>query len=235
MASGHLVANPAWLTTVLADYYPFLQERVPPAWLPKLDDPKAKGGRLTARMKEYGCGAYGCVIPTLDPDVVLKATTDTTETEFAAKFSKELVVPVVVEYFLVVALAARHEGQRVSLLWRESAAKVGELGEGTARYGRALERAVDKQHDRAKKVLLALRDGVRSMDALDAFFAAWVKSLDQMGELPELRYVASGMKRIWLEQKIFISDVHAGNLGLCRRNGKPEWVITDPGNVVVMQ
>lgn len=228
--------NPAWLTTTLAEYYPFLQEKVPAEWLPKLDDAKGKGGRISARMQELGCGAYGCVLPTLDASVVLKATTDTTEVQFASELGKTLVVPIVVEYFMVIALSAKHHGNRVSLLWRESAQDVGDIDVALPKnQGPAAEHAITRQHEAAKRILLALKDGVRSMKVLEVMFGQWVATLDQMAEIPPLRYVATGMKRVWLEQKIFISDVHAGNLGRCKRGGKMEWVITDPGNVVVVE
>lgn len=231
-----LVPNPAWLTTTLAEYYSFLQEKVPPEWLPRLVDTTGAKGRFTAKMQELGCGAYGCVLPTLDASVVLKATTDTTEVQFASELGKTLVVPIVVEYFMVIALSAKHHGNRVSLLWRESAQDVGDIDVALPKnQGPAADRAITRQHDAAKRILLALKEGVRSMKVLEAMFGQWVKTLDQMAEIPPLRYVATGMKRVWLEQKIFISDVHAGNLGRCKRGGKMEWVITDPGNVVVVE
>lgn len=231
-----LVSNPAWLTTAIADVYDVIQSKVPPEWLPKLDA-EGKRGSLVATMKELGCGAYGCVIPTLDPSVVLKATTDTTETEFAAKLGQTLVVPVVVEYYMVVALSARWNDRRISLLWRESADEVGNIGDvayGPGNGDRALE-LIAQQHRAASRVLMAIKNGAKSMAVLGSLFEQWVASLDKMASMSELAYVASGMKKVWLEQHIFLSDTHEGNLGLCKRGRDRQWVITDPGNVVVVE
>lgn len=232
-----LVDNPAWLTTAVADVYDVLEQKVPPAWMPKLTDTTSKRGKFVATMKEYGCGNYGCVIPTLDSSVVLKATTDTTETEFAAKLSQTLVVPVVVEYFMVVALAARWHGRRISLLWRESADDVGleNLERVVGKHGPKVIAAIDKQHRAASRVLLAIKNGVTSMDVLGGLFEVWEAELEAMAQWQALEYVATGMLRVWTEQHIFLSDVHADNLGRCRRDGKLQWVITDPGNVIVVE
>lgn len=223
------VDNPPWLTKAIADVYDVIQKKVPPEWLPRMDNAKSRRGKFTAEMKEYGCGVYGCVIPTLDPGIVLKATTDTTETEFAAELGQSLVVPVVVEYHMVVALAAKHHGARVSLLWRESAEKVGELEKGS------LKKVIEVQHHAATRVLLAIKQGVTQRKILGPLLEQWMARLDKMAEHPELRYVATGMQRVWREQSIALLDVHAGNLGLCDRSGRKEWVVTDPGNVVVIE
>jgi hypothetical protein len=73
------------------------------------------------------------------------------------------------------------------------------------------------------------------MKVLGGLFDKWVVELDKMAAIPELEYVATGMKRVWLEQHIFLSDVHSDNLGRCRRGARLEWVITDPGNVIVVE
>lgn len=225
-----LVDNPAWLTTAISDVYDVIQKKVPAEWLPLLTGVKGQRGRLVGQMKEYGCGAYGCVIPTLDRSVVLKATTDTTETEFAAKLSSELVVPCVVEYYMVVALSARVRGRRISLLWRESADHVGDIDRQLGKNGGKAEKLIDAQHAAAKRVLLA----IKAEAPLDHLLAQWVGTLDKMAAFGPLAYVANGMKRVWLEQRVFLGDTHAGNLGQCMRDGKKQWVITDPGNVIVM-
>lgn len=233
-----LTANPAWLTTAVADVYDVLEAKVPPAWLPKLTGASSQRGKFVAQMKEYGCGNYGCVVPTLDAAVVLKATTDVTETQFAAKLAQTLVVPVVVEYFMVVALAARWHGRRISLLWRESAQDVGEgelervIGK---KDGKRAVRLLHEQHAAAAKILRAILEGAQSMDVLGEMFDAWTTTLDNMTEVGELEYVATGMKRVWLEQHIFLADVHSENLGRCMRDDQLEWVITDPGNVIVIE
>jgi hypothetical protein len=135
---------------------------------------------------------------------------------------------------MVVGLAARWHGRRISLLWRESAQDVSE-GDLERIIGKDAVDLVTDQHIAASKILRAIIEGAKSMDVLGKMFDTWLHELDEMAEAPELAYVATGMKRVWLEQHIFLSDVHADNLGRCMRDDKLEWVITDPGNVIVIE
>jgi len=80
---------------------------------------------------DYGCGYFGCVMPTHDPNVVMKLTTDTSEALFAnlAASLGDMQPPGIVKYFAVVKLrdvTARLDGsdEPVYLLWREEAYKV---------------------------------------------------------------------------------------------------------------
>jgi hypothetical protein len=221
------VPNPAWVTKAIADSFETLESKVQPEWLPKLTEVRGRRGTLLASMREYGCGAYGCVLPTLDPKVVLKATTDPTELEFAVKVSQTLVVPVVVHYYLAIRLSATHNGHAIGLLWRESAQDVGQLD----KHGPALE-AISVQHRAATAALIAINEG--RYDALRSLMDAWVATCHAMAQIPELAFAAHGLVRVWRDQRVFIADVHEGNLGRCIRHGKLTWVITDPGNVVIM-
>jgi hypothetical protein len=222
--------NPAWVTHTLADAFESLSSQVPPQWLPKLDD--VRGGpraTLVATLKEYGCGAYGCVLPTLDRSVVLKVTTDSTEAEFASQLAADLVAPIVVEYYMAVSLAARHEGRPIYLLWREGADDVGKvdqvIGVDAAYY-------IDEQHKAAQLAYKALRDGSDPKSLL----RAWEVACHEMGKaVPELRSLADGLVKIFRAQKIFFGDIHAQNLGRVFRGGEiGEWVVTDPGHVAVL-
>lgn len=218
-ASAGLTDNPAWVTRSLAESYEVLEDQVPGKWMPMLSSVRAQRGRITARMKELGCGAYGCVLPTLDPGIVLKVTTDPTEAEFAAELADTLVVPVVVEYKMVVRLAAKFQGRTIYLLWREAADQVGEISHP----------AIDRQHAAAQDVYTTLVHGGTPKREM----AAWFAAVDQMAKDDRLRYLAEGLVRVYLEQGIFFGDLHSGNLGVVRRDGKPTWVVTDPGHVSV--
>ncbi len=220
----NLIDNPPWLTKAIADSYESLERKVDPKWLPRLDAVKATKGRLTARVKEYGCGAYGCVIPTLDPDVVLKATIDTTETEFARDLAGKLNTPICTKYHQVASIPAKHHNRRVYLLWREAAEEVGKVS------GDALE-AINRQHDCANAAYTVIHD---EHGTAEGELAAWLEAVRAMARVPELAFVANGMAEAFTKQGVFIGDVHGGNLGKCKRNGKMEWVITDPGHVAVI-
>lgn len=219
-------ANPSpWVTKHLADSWVTLESQVPPAWMPKLDKTVGKGKRMSAEIPEYGCGAYGCVIPTGDPKIVLKVTTDDTEAQFAARLAKTLPVPIVTKYELVLHLpTAKRQGRDVFLLWREAADDVGNVDKVV---GNAAEEAIGKQHAAAQAAFSLLHEGEPAEHEL----AEWRRQVIAMGKVPALKWLADGMVRAYDERGIFISDVHAGNLGRARG----EWVITDPGNVAVVK
>lgn len=235
MVSGPLAnpapkENPAWVTNILSRHFVYLEENIPPQWLPKLTKTTAKHGKISAAMKEYGCGAYGCVLPTLDPKVVLKLTTDETEAQFANELAETLSSPIVVAYHLVRQLPDRHEGRPSFLLWRDAADRVGEIGAVVAERGGnpdAVSDALAAQHDAARQAFLALHEG-RPADKL---LAKWESKARAMGKFPELRELAEGMIDNLHTSKVFMGDVHAGNIGLV--NGR--WVVVDPGHVAVLE
>lgn len=225
----HYVENPGWVTRVLAKSYQTVADQVPPAWLPKLSDVKSWRGKVSGKLKEYGCGAYGCVLPTLDSSIVLKVTTDDTEAEFAAKFADDLVAPIVVMYHTVMRTSARHNGRPIYLLWRESAESVGKLGE---ELGAGAENLINRQHSAAKEIVKLAMMSDSDPDAI----ADWLETCREIAlqkRYPEIKALGAGLAQVFQEQGILIGDVHAGNVGKVNRAGAPAWVITDPGNVLV--
>lgn len=223
-----LVPNPPWVTQAITAAWESLTTKVKPEWIPRLEDVHSARGHVVGDFQEYGCGAYGCVYPTLDPGVVLKVTTDETEAEFAAYLSKDLVAPIVTTYRMVMSLPAEHEGRRIYLLWRESADDVGGIVEGSNESN-----MIWNQHKAAQKAYNLLFDGVGG-PKLERALAEWKHRTQQMAMYPELGFVAGGMLAVFDQQGIFFGDIHAGNLGRVLRNGKPTWVISDPGHVAVI-
>ena len=224
--------NPAWVTNILSKYFVKLEEQIPPKWLPKLTSTSTQRGKLVAAMKEYGCGAYGCVLPTLDPNVVLKLTTDDTEAQFAHDLADKLAAPVVVKYHLTFALPDVYKGRQVYLLWRDSAEHVDKVEQTIAEEGGAdpvlVEAAIATQHAAAQEAFEALDAG----QPAEKLLKKWEKATREMGEsVPELRELAEGMITNLHTNKVFFGDVHGGNIGLV--NGK--WVVVDPGHVAVLE
>jgi hypothetical protein len=225
--------NPSrgWVTNVIAKHYEDMQQEVPAKWLPKIASIKGAGGRkVVAQMQEYGCGAYGCVLPTYDPDVVLKLTTDDTEAEFAHDLASSISAPIVVKYQKTVTLPEKYHGHGTYLLWRQSADEVGNLLDVIkARKGNRSKAfaAIAKQHKAAQRAYDALLAGKPAHDKLDAWSAA-AKLLGE--EVPELRELMRGMIKVLDKDGVFFGDIHDGNLGLV--NGK--WLIVDPGHVAVI-
>lgn len=223
--------NPAWVTQTLAESFENLEDsKIPKEWLPRLQAVGARGETLTAQTKEYGCGNYGCVLPTLDPKIVLKVTTDDTESEFAMKLARTLVVPICTKYYAAMKIEEEHDGRPITLLWREEAKNIGEM------KGAADELVAD-QHEAAQfafECVLGFQAGqVESAEMMSAI-EAWIDSVETMGHVTELEWLAAGIVRVYREQGIFFGDLHAGNLGKCQREGALRWVITDPGHISVV-
>lgn len=95
-----------------------------PEWVPK--HTTKRGGKVT--VEEFGCGHYGCVMPTSDDAVVCKITSDATEAVFVAAamrlgFGEE--TEGIVRYHGVYELPGEHRGRKTFVLWREAATEVG--------------------------------------------------------------------------------------------------------------
>lgn len=232
-AQRALVSNPAWVTKAIAGSYGDLEKKIPPGWLPLLKDPQAvKGNKIAGSLKEYGCGAYGCVLPTLTKEVVLKITTDKTEAEFAAHLAATMSVDVTCHYHKVASLPAKKGGDRIYLLWREEAEKVDQIAKEP--YGKKAVDAIRAQH-RAAQVVYDLVFYQKGTPAdLAKAITAWKSATSAMGKVSQLAFLSRGMLDVFAHQRIFFGDIHEGNVGLCRREGKLEWVITDPGHVTVI-
>lgn len=217
---------PSWVSKTVAKNYGSMGEAVTPAWFPKLEHMQyAWRGKVTAALPEYGCGAYGCVFPTIDPSVVMKVTTDDTEAQFARDLAATLVAPVCVRYHAFLETSAQHAGRRVYFLWRDSADHVGELDEVV---GEAAGQFIDTQHEAAQAAYLAL---YRKRPA-EALLARWRATCLAMAEsgIAEIDPLGRGLMRVFDEQGIFFGDIHGGNLGMVAGR----WVITDPGHVAVL-
>ena len=217
-----LTPNPPWVTKALADSFETMEERVPSKWLPRLSEVKAKRGTVSAKMKEYGCGSYGCVLPTLDPGTVLKVTTDQTEAQFATDISHTLAVKITVDYRLAMELAGKHLGNTIYLLWRESAEDVGGFEHP----------AIDVQHKAAESAYIEMH---KTGTTTRAAMRRWMDTVEAMAKVPELEFLARGLLRVYNEQGVFFGDIHAGNLGRVVRDGELKWVVIDPGHISVIR
>jgi hypothetical protein len=129
-----LIPNPPWVTEVIAAHFPAIMDSVPAEWQPLMEDAHATRKGLVVEIPEYGCGVYGCVMPTDDPHVVLKITTDESEAEFAQKLLPRIrPEPAGFVRYLKIIKLGKHKinGQQrpVYAVWREEADDVGELAD----------------------------------------------------------------------------------------------------------
>jgi hypothetical protein len=190
----------------------------PPEWAP-----------IDKADNEYGCGVYGCVIPTHDRNIVLKLTTDDTEAEFASGLANKLVAPVCVKYHRVVETSITHNARQVFLLWRDVAFDVGDIDMLLPGAGNH----IDHQHESGQLAYWAAYTK-QPQHVLHEHVAGWVDALRRMTlskKFPEIRRFAEGLLGIWKAQHVLFGDLHEDNLGF---DNDGNIVIVDPGHIAVI-
>jgi hypothetical protein len=119
----------SWVDATLRRYGPSLERLVGPSWMP-LMEPPATGKKASA--VKYGCGSFGCVMPTDDPAVVLKITTDPSEAIFASAAIRIGTFPQGIVKLHQIAGASQVNMKRIYqeprresayFLWREAVAR----------------------------------------------------------------------------------------------------------------
>lgn len=128
---AHGLGRTQWVDQTIQNVREALIEKgVDKAWLPR-ELPPDKAPREHS-VEEFGCGAYGCVMPTNQQGLVLKITSDASEAWFAQiahELSRKEGWPKgIVHYRRVVGLADQTlDNQQLYLLWRTEAFEVGKL------------------------------------------------------------------------------------------------------------
>lgn len=74
---------------------------------------------------------------------------------------------------------------------------------------------------------------VSNVEQLVISFKICEKLADLMKEAPISHLIGRALRH-YLDHDIILADTHTGNLGQVTRFGRLEWVITDPGNVLVL-
>ena len=191
----------------LARIFETLEGRIQAQWLPKLVDLTPTPTGAHAHIVEYGCGHYGCVFPTLDPNVVLKVTEDDTEAEFAAHLSTTIAVPICTTYYDVIEVPRDQVKHPTFLLWREAASHVGGIEEMVDDPDEAL-RLIRQQHVAAQHAFdLIHRATERGTDPDDlaAVVEVWVDTCVEMATqtaVPELAPLGAGLVDIALQRTV---------------------------------
>lgn len=126
MSRGSYVPNaPQWLENLINDNLPALASVAPSSAMPVAESGKSK---RKASYVEYGCGHFGCVLPTATPGLVLKITSDLSEAMLVAKLIGIREMPEgLVRYESVVMLEGKYRGRPTFAIWREEAHDVGFL------------------------------------------------------------------------------------------------------------
>ena len=88
---------------------------------------------LTAKRKpvweEFGCGVFGCVFPTTDPDVVFKVTSDESEASFILRVAglRHVNLDGLVRYDAALPISGARNGHKLLAVWRQEAQMAGQL------------------------------------------------------------------------------------------------------------
>jgi hypothetical protein len=142
-----LLANPiAWVDRILTSKWTALASHVGNDMMPVPISAAGKSKRK--RFQEYGCGSYGCVLPTAKPGIVFKLTTDSTEAAFINYVVRhKLESDGLVRYFKVLAIpGSTHQKRPIFAIWREEAQAVGEINRVMHHsYGQMVGRLSDQQ------------------------------------------------------------------------------------------
>lgn len=128
--------GPQWQNARLSDNWHALERAVGPARMPRavIGRPRAPGRPRPVRAVEHGRGFYGVVMPTGEPGVVFKLTSDPAEARFAAAVLAERDPPPgVVRYHALARVAGSRHGRPVWALWREEAHAIGGMRAGAFR------------------------------------------------------------------------------------------------------
>ncbi len=199
-----------WVGRVLSDWWPTLQEAVGSRLMPR-SAPKPNPRRKPIRLREYGCGHYGCVFPTGNSGLVFKLTTDSSEAAFVAAARTIQAWPRgMVLYTNVWQLAGEKHGRRpVYALWREGARNVGELLQ--LYRGGIPERYIDRFGERDLQdfiaSLLFYRDAATGILDIVRRSKQPRQLLREVGRLEEWAY------------EVFLGDLHEAALTLRRSRG----------------
>lgn len=240
-----LTTNPAWLARAVVDHFELIRAAAPPNAMPELDRLRAegRGNKVRAELAQLGCGAYGCVLETGDPELVFKVTADSTEVEFVRQVLPRIQPDGIVRYVATVDLPAQHKGSPLFALWREAADGIGQVSPGAVKLLRRAHAisdgvfgALHQSGDPHRLYMAALAAGANGSTPpakLARQIEGMVKAWQGMSTHDELEPVGRALLAFF-EAGVLVADVHEGNVGHVNRGGDDLVVITDPGHTAVL-
>ncbi len=227
--------NPEWSFDLLDRIWSRLQARVPEALMP-IPEEAVVPVRSNPRVREYGSGHYGVVMPTRDPRWVFKLTTDVSEAHFInaiRNMGMRCSLRGICRYSAVYDVGERQPSRsssgRTYAVWRESADIAGEdtisAFDGTPRATMAAQawRRIAHTLDYLREVYAqgtnrALLEAKRAL-----------QDCKQNGMILE---TAEDLLHL-LGKGIVVTDINLSNWGVVRRRPKVLTLI-DPGMVVFL-
>lgn len=186
------LAAPLWVERLASDAWPRIVAASPkPEWVPQHTDRTRSSQGWRMHFAELGCGHYGCVMPTSDPEVVCKITSDPTEAVFiAAAMTLGEPPEGIVRYHGVYELGEAYRGRPTFVLWREAATEVG-LHQAHTRsmWGTAKDPYEMRRIDKLARYLglfkdaaNAVRESLKRADRAPSYPAAVTTRLELLAE-----------------------------------------------------
>jgi hypothetical protein len=156
----------AWVDRHMTDAWARISEHVPTDWMPQTVSITPK----RTSVREYGCGHYGCVMPTSVEGLVCKLTGDVSEAKFVSAYLSMGGKPAgveggIVDYEKILALRDQtHRGRPLFVLWRSEAFHIGFLAAAAASWGREHQLKQLREMGFDEYQLRPMRDAMRQLD-----------------------------------------------------------------------
>lgn len=159
-----------WVDKHMTSAWSRIAEHVPADWMPQTTSITPK----RTSVREYGCGHYGCVMPTSVEGLVCKLTSDVSEAKFVSAYlamggknelAKRGYEGGIVDYKKILALRDQtHRGRPLFVLWRSEAFHIGFLAAAAASWGHEsqLKQLRDMGFDEYQ--LRPMREAMRQLD-----------------------------------------------------------------------
>lgn len=185
LAPGAPLGRTPWVDKSMERVWERLTPHVDEAWLPELDGDALKVVRGIAQptfsVQEYGCGYYGCVLPTRTEGLVLKVTSDASEAMFAQGAINLREWPLgMVQYKKVIALAGEKRKRRnLFLLWREEAHDIGFPQFGAFGALRTNLRSFKSIAQTARRVVSRSANAPKLLQEADSRYGDWAAEVVQ--------------------------------------------------------
>lgn len=175
-----------WVDRTLKSTWDRIAAQVPEGWMPEL-----MPGRRFA-IQELGCGHYGCVAPTVNPDFVFKLTSDVTEARFVVMASALEPTGGIVKYHKIFALRESEYRRRpLFVLWRQSAKYIGVLMD-VKLWGHTTRATYAKEiHSYDEYQIRNIKEGLKYLDQ----FLKWAREVREK--------VAFALKRNPSREEVF--------------------------------
>lgn len=209
--------SPKWHNSRLSDNWHELERVVGAARMPRavVRPARSPDRRPSVRAVEHGKGYYGVVMPTNEPGIVCKLTTDQHEACLAELLLREREPPPgVVRYHAIARVSGPRHGRPTWALWREEASRVGasrasgfreDLGTlyALGRHAEEAWRALRREGGmRMRSEVLAWADSLRDVASprpgapARLASAAFVREVGRSGPAPRLGYAVAACRSL---------------------------------------